>query len=360
MVRAIAALGLISLAGVLAACGSDPDRSPGDATTSGAGAPTGTGGTGTGSGVATGGSTPAPDHWQHGLAEGVNWGLAEAYPDDVGIAADEYVLGAEDFETGTVTIPTEEDRYASNVTVTSDEHYTGQYAGVHSWDEGENGPTTRFVLGDEAHLDDRPAYFMRMCFKYDQSFHPGDPSVGVGVKGFGIYYEDGSGNASTCAGMSWFNTSCQFVGWGPSQKDEANDGFIWEGHMYSYNRYPEQAVAAEGEIRITDPPDGTEPCRFSIYPDPHHYIVFLTWHCYELGLYLNTPGQHDGESRFWVDGVLRSRTTSMRFRDLEEQKPNSMHLNLHRTTEDFPQTMVRWVDNIVLARRYIGPVQLAQ
>jgi len=244
----------------------------------------------------------------------------------------------------------------NNVTVTDQEHYTGQYAGVHSWPEGHNGPTTRYVVPEEAHADARPAYFMRMYFKYEESFHPGDPSVGVGVKGFGIYYEDGSGNANTCEGMSWFNTSCQFVGWGPSQKEEANDGFVWEGHMYSYNRYPQHAAATLGDIIVTDPPDGTESCRFSAYPDPHHFIVFLTWHCYELGLYLNTPGVYDGESRFWVDGVLQSRTTNMRFRDQEAQRPGSMHLNLHRTTESFPHTMVRWVDNIVLATRYIGPV----
>lgn len=51
--------------------------------------------------------------------------------------------------------------------------------------------------------------------------------------------------------------------------------------------------------------------------DPHHYIVFGDWHCYELGLYLNTPGEFDGEARFWAD-------------------------------------------NIVIARRYIGPVAGAQ
>ncbi|MBI5531899.1 MAG: hypothetical protein HY898_04235 [Deltaproteobacteria bacterium] len=307
-----------------------------------------------------GSSGELPEHWKEGLQSGINWGLAADFPDDVGIGSNPFVLGSEDFETGTVTIVTEEDRYKNNVQVTDTEHYTGKYAGVHSWPQGLNGVTTRFPLTAQAHQDARPAYFERMCFKYDKSFHPGESMAGVGVKGFGIYFENGSGNADTCAGMSWYDVSCQFVGWGPSQKPQANDGYLWVGHMYSYNRYPEQAIATLGTIKLTDPPDGTQSCRFSSYADPFEYIVLQTWRCYELGLYLNTPGQNDGEARFWIDGVLQSRTTNMRFRDLEEQKPSSMHLNLYRTTEDFPQTMVRWADNIVLARRYIGPVKVSR
>jgi hypothetical protein len=315
------------------------------------------GSAGTGATSQAGAAGSASDPWLEGLGPGVQWGLAANYPDDVGIANDPFVLASEDFETGSVTIPTQEDRYKNNVEVTKDEHYTGQWAGVHQWPEGHNGPTCRFGLGPEAHQDARPAYFMRMCFKYDKSFHPGDLSRGVGVKGFGIYFENGSDNGINCEGMSWYDVACQFVGWGPSQKPQANDGYLWVGHMYSYNPYPEQAEAALGSITVTEPKDGTEPCRFSSYAEPFEYLAFDAWRCYELGLYLNTPGQNDGEARFWIDGVLQSRTTKMRFRDLEEQKPTSMQLNLHRTTEDFPQTMVRWVDNIVLARRYIGPVK---
>jgi len=313
-----------------------------------------------GGSAGSGAGSVAPDLWGEGLGPGVQWGLAADYVDDVGVTDNPYVLAAEDFETGTVTLPTEEDRYRDNVTVTQDEHYTGKFAGVNTWPEGLNGPTTRFALGPEAHQGERPAYFMRMCFRYDDSFHPGDLSLGVGVKGFGIYYEDGSGNASTCEGMTWYDVACQFVGWGPSQKPEANDGFLWVGHLYSYNPYPEHAEATLGSITVSDAPDGTDPCRFSSYAEPFDYILFQTWRCYELGLYLNTPGQHDGEARFWIDGVLQSRTTKMRFRDEEHQKPTSMQLNLHRTTENFPQTMVRWVDNIVLARRYIGPVKRSE
>lgn len=314
-------------------------------------------------GSGSGGGEPepdaaVPDFWQEGLSPGVNPGLSADYPDDVGIADDPYVIAAEDFEAGEVLIYTEEDRYKNNVTVVDTISYTGTYSAEHAWPEGLNGPTCRFPLPPEAHADERPAYFVRMCFNYDSSFHPGDPSIPVGVKGFGIYNEEGPSGANTpCDGTNWYDVAMQFVGWGPSQKEEANDQFIWEGHMYSYNPAPEDAVPMlNGDLRVTDPPVGDEPYRFSVYPDPHHYIRFGDWHCYELGLYLNTPGRPDGEARFWVDGVLRNRTVHMTFRTVEGLYPTSIHLNLHRTTEDFPQTMLRYADNIVIARRYIGPV----
>jgi hypothetical protein len=319
-------------------------------------------------GLACSGKTPPgpppdaelPGHWKEGLAPGVNWGLAQSYPDDVGISSNHYVLGAEDFEASEVRIPTEEDRYRNNVQVVTSERYTGNYAGEHSWPEGLNGPTTRFVIPSSAHADERPAYFMRMCFQYDSSFHPGaDLSRSVGVKGFGIYCERVPANVYTpCDGTNWYDASVQFVGWGPSSKPEANDRFLWVGHLYSYNPYPEEATAALGKVEVTPPAAGSKPYRFSSYADPFFYIRFGEWHCYEAGLYLNTPGRLDGEARFWIDGVLQSRVKRMGYRNVADLLPTHMHLNLHRTTENFPQTMVRWVDNIVLARRYIGPVRL--
>jgi len=300
---------------------------------------------------------PPPDFWSEGLAEGVNWGLAAAYPDDVGIAVDPYVLAAEDFETGAVTIPTEEDRYAANVVVVDEQAYTGRYSARHTWPEGFNGPTCRFPLPAEAHLDEQPAYFVRMCFSFDASFHPGDLALGVGVKGFGVYAESPGTNANTrCDGTNWYDASIQFVGWGPSQKPEANDGFLWVGHLYSYNPAPDRAVAELGEMNVTEAADGGTPYRFSIYADPFRYLRFNEWNCFEVGLYLNTPGFSDGEARLWQDGVLISRVTGMRYRDVPGLLPTSVHLNLHRTTDNFPHTMIRWADNIVIARRYIGPV----
>ena len=99
-----------------------------------------------------------PLAWQDGLAPGVNWGLAEAYPQDVGITQNSYVLAAEAFETGSVTIPTEDDRYRLNTTVVRSPVYTGSYAGEHRWPQGYNGPTTRFQIPASAHQGAQPAY----------------------------------------------------------------------------------------------------------------------------------------------------------------------------------------------------------
>lgn len=308
---------------------------------------------------------PFPKHFSEGLGEGVQYGLAAQYENDKGIETDEYVLAVEDFETGSVTIPTEEGRYKNHVDVSSGQGFQSNFAALHNWEEGLNGPTCRYPIPQEAHTDDRPAYFVRMYLKFDESFHPyygATPPEGnykpVGVKGFGIYNESGpSGLKEPCDGTNWYCVSCQFVGWGPSAKEVANDKFLWFGHMYSYNPYPLRADATLGTIKVSKPSAGEKPYRFSIYSDPYQYIQFDEWYCYELGLYLNTPGKHDGEARFWINGVLQSRATNMRFRDIENLEPLTVHLNLHRTTDDFPHVMKRYADNIVIAKRYIGPVK---
>ncbi len=302
-----------------------------------------------------------PDYWNEGLNEGINYGIAQNYPEDEGINNNKYVIAAENFESGEVLIKTEEDRYKNNVIVSTENPYTGKYSAKHSWTEGYNGPTTRYLFSKENHNEKHNAYFVRMCFVYDESFHPGESFAGVGVKGFGIYYEGENTNVNTpCDGTNWYNASVQFVGWGPSQKEESNNGYLWVAHLYSYNPAPEKAVAEVGELNISEPQTGDKPYRFSVYQTPFDYIQYGEWNCYEVGLYLNTPKKYDGEARFWVNGVLASRVTNMRFRDLEDMYPQNVNLNLHRVTENFPQTMFRYVDNIVIAKRYIGPVKLKE
>ena len=301
--------------------------------------------------LAPGSDGPQGDFWQQGLAPGVNWGIAAHYPLDKGIEASPYVVAAEDFESGAVAIATQEDRYKNNIQVQTSEVHTGTYAGVKRWTQGEASTVARVTFPPSLHgKDARPAYFVRVCYNFDKSFHPGgDASKGVGVKGFGVAIK---GNTNTpCDGTNWYNAQVQFVGWGPSAKPDANNKYLWVGHNYSYNPDPHGAVATEGTKKVTSA------YRLSVYPSPHRYIKFDSWNCYEVGLYLNTPGKNDGEARYWVNGVLESRITNVRYRDTPTLFPTHANLNMYRTTTNFPQTMVRYVDNIVIARRYIGPVK---
>jgi hypothetical protein len=301
-----------------------------------------------------------------GLALGVNYGIAAAYPDDVGLGQHPEVLAFEDFESGEVTIETEEDRYKKFSKVVSTSPLQGKYCGEHSWTDGYEGPTCRYPLPERAHEGERPAYFVRMYIKHSKSFHPyyntsalasGDYRS-VGVKGFGIANESVAPSSEIPDGTNWYNAQVQFVGWGPSVKPQANDKFLWVGHLYSYNAYPNDATALVGEkLKVNGTSDGQPAHRFSAYAEPFTYLSFDRWYCYEMGLYLNTPGEHDGEARFWIDGVLQSRTVNMRYRDIEELLPMYVHLNMHRTTAGFSHTMKRYVDNIVIARKYIGPMK---
>lgn len=316
-------------------------------------------------GCSTDNDISVPDYFEQGLNDGVNYGLAAKHPGDDGIVNDPFVLAFENFESGEVLIPTEEDRYKNNVNVVSHNSFTGKYSGEHLWRQGFNGPTCRYVIPESAHNEERPAYFVRMYIKHTSSFHPYYGSVppaegdyaSVGVKGFGIANESVSPSSEVPDGTNWYNVQCQFVGWGPSVKPEANDKYLWVGHLYSYNPDAGRAIPVIGdELRISNEKPNGNSTRFSAYADPFTYLEFDRWYCFEVGLYLNSPGKYDGEARFWIDGILQSRTTNICFRNEKDLYPMYVHLNLHRTTEQFPHNMIRYVDNIVIANRYIGPV----
>jgi hypothetical protein len=71
----------------------------------------------------------------------------------------------------------------------------------------------------------------------------------------------------------------------------------------------------------------------------------------------NTPGHPDGEQAFWIDGVLQGHWKGINWRKSESLKANALTLESYitdRWTKN-PTNVVSF-DNVVIARRYIGPV----
>lgn len=93
----------------------------------------------------------------------------------------------------------------------------------------------------------------------------------------------------------------------------------------------------------------------------HDYRGFLEknrWYSIEQYLKLNTPGERDGVLRAWVDGRLAFEKTDIRFRSVDRLKIEQIWMNVyHGGTQPSPYDQHLFIDNVVIARKYIGPMQ---
>jgi hypothetical protein len=81
------------------------------------------------------------------------------------------------------------------------------------------------------------------------------------------------------------------------------------------------------------------------------------WYAVEQQVRLNTPGQNDGVLRAWLDGQLVFERTDVRFRHIADLRIEELWLNVYfGGTRPSARTMHLFIDNVVLADRYIGPV----
>lgn len=81
------------------------------------------------------------------------------------------------------------------------------------------------------------------------------------------------------------------------------------------------------------------------------------WYCIEQHVRLNSPGQHNGVLEVWVDGQLALSRSDIRLRDREGLRIQEVWMNFfHGGTSAAPQAMNAYVDNLVIAKKYIGPM----
>jgi hypothetical protein len=82
------------------------------------------------------------------------------------------------------------------------------------------------------------------------------------------------------------------------------------------------------------------------------------WYAVETYVKLNTPGMNDGILRGWVDGRLAYERTNWRWRDVDTLKVEQIWMNFyHGGTAVPPTDLHAYIDNVVIATEYIGPMK---
>ena len=81
------------------------------------------------------------------------------------------------------------------------------------------------------------------------------------------------------------------------------------------------------------------------------------WFCLEMMVKLNTPGRRNGEIRVWQDGAEVFHHTQLPIRKTDSVKIRSVEDQCRIDSRRFTRPTRFWVDNLVVANAYIGPMQ---
>jgi hypothetical protein len=266
-------------------------------------------------------------------------GVAAAFPGDVGLETSPEVIFADDFESGQL----------------------GQ-----GWDEigNKNRNVLSFAPSDpaiglgkrcirvEAHLGKdygggftrwfQPAdpvfirFYTRFDSKCDYVHHFVTLRANKGLRG-GDKWSGFGGAGLKPDGTERFSTAIEPWGnwgrWTPPGK--------W--NFYSY--WHEMEVAPDGKYWGNN---------FAVASAP--VIPRDKWICVEFMLKHNTPGRPDGEHAFWIDGALQGHWKGINWRKNDQLKANALTLESY-ITDRWTKNPVNVVffDNVVIARKYIGP-----
>lgn len=82
------------------------------------------------------------------------------------------------------------------------------------------------------------------------------------------------------------------------------------------------------------------------------------WTCYEVMVKMNEVGKQNGEQRLWIDGKLVIEQTGLEWRKTDKLVLNTIMISTNTSQPPKPgQKRTVWIDGVVLAKRYIGPIR---
>lgn len=150
------------------------------------------------------------------------------------------------------------------------------------------------------------------------------------------------------------------AGWGPRQSDGTNGWSVRGAFSKSFfDETLQQPLTPVGSIAYHSDMTVDSGVHWGWGQGPGGLLQNNRWYAIEQYVRLNTPGQHDGVFRAWIDGRKVIERTSISFRTVPDLRIESVWMNVyHGGTASSPRDMSLYIDNIAVARSYIGQLAI--
>lgn len=271
-------------------------------------------------------------------------GLAAAHPADVGLKTDPAVIFSDDFETGGLGQGWDEtsnkDGKVLELVSPGPDHRFGKKClrvEAHLGKDNGGGMTKWFASADTVFI----RFYTRFDAGCDYVHHFVTLRANKGLRG-GDRWSGFGGAGLKPQGGERFSTAIEPWGdWGR---------WTAPGRWNFYSYWHEMEASKDGKYWGNS---------FAVPTAP--IIPKERWICVEFMLKHNTPGQPDGAQAFWIDGELLGHWQGINWRKTEPLKANALTLETY-ITDRWTKNPVNVVsfDNVVIARRYIGPTAKAK
>ena len=284
-------------------------------------------------------------------------GLAARYLGDKNLTADPAVVFADDVESSTVGRLTDGlaaeqqtawnnawDRSFGGSRVTDDREHV--HAGQRALEFTLNGPgaigvTKYFSPGFER-------LFLRYYVKYDAAF-PGAHHVGGWISARAPGVPDANPGIRP-DGTNQFDVLLDH--WRSTGVPPPWHLVAYVYHMDQQHKWGEQFFPSGKTLPGVNAARGIFGPSF--IPRKDFVPARGQWHCYELMLQANTPERRNGRVAFWVNGRLAADFPNLRFRTVETLMINHVNVGMYESVSHRLRRV--WMDDIVVASAYIGPM----
>ncbi len=277
-------------------------------------------------------------------------GLAANYPGDAQIANDSDVLFADDFESGKLDHWDEDQSGGDETRVAVTNEESAAYFGAHACrmtaTRGKNngGGLIKWLPAGQDEI------FARFYVKFaaDAGYVHHFVHINGEVERWGSFGKAGL----QPQGDDFFTTGVEpWFDWG-------NNPPPGKWNFYTY--WPEMKAAPDGKFWGNS------------FPAEDGNIPRDEWICMEVRVKLNTPGERDGEQTLWRNGERIAHVTGVNWRTTDKLKANvfwlmsyvterafghtEQHAGKHTDTAN-TQSHTVWFDQVVVAKKYIGPMR---